>query len=166
VHRTNFNGTQAAINSGYSKKTAGVQASQLLNRLRLKTRIAELKAEQTKRLQMTADEVLIELSAVAKADIRKAFNADGSLLPINEIPEDIAKAIAGIDIDDLFEGIGEDREQVGFTKKVRLFNKIQALRDLGEHFGLFKGKDSAGVTIINTMGTIKINGKALELKIG
>jgi len=161
-----YNGTKAAIRSGYSQKTANEQAAQLLAKLSIQEEISRLKNEQYKRLQMSADEVLAELSLIARADARKAYNDDGTLKPINELPDEIGKAIASITVDEIFDGKGEDRELVGYTRKVKIFDKVRALGYLGEHFGMFKGENAGGVAIFTRMGAIKVGGKELKIEIG
>ena len=59
-----YNGTQAAIRSGYSEKTAGVQASRMLKDANILARVRELQAEQTARLCVTADWVVQKLVEV------------------------------------------------------------------------------------------------------
>jgi len=61
-----YNGTQAAIRAGYSKKTAHVQASELLKNPKVLARIKELQKEQTERLAITADWVVHQLVDVVK----------------------------------------------------------------------------------------------------
>lgn len=54
-----INATQAAIRAGYSEKTANRIASQLLSKLDIQERIAELKQERSQRTQIDADWVLM-----------------------------------------------------------------------------------------------------------
>lgn len=65
-----LNATQAAIRAGYSEKTANRIASELLSKLDIQEKIAELKAERAKRTEMTQDSVIQELAAVARAEIK------------------------------------------------------------------------------------------------
>ena len=81
--------------------------------------------------------VLAELLLIAKADIRDAFNEHGNLRDITDIPEHVARSISGIEIDAIYEGRGEDRTHVGFTKKVKFWPKVQALDLLGKHLKIF-----------------------------
>jgi len=161
-----YNGTQAAIRSGYSKKTANEQSAQLLAKLSIQEEVSRLKSLQYKRLQMSADEVLAELSLIARADLAQAFEPDGNLKPIHSMPDSIRRALSGIDTEELFDGQGEEREMVGFTKKIKLFDKIRALGYLGEHFGMFKGENAGGVQIFTQMGAVKVGGKELKIEIG
>lgn len=65
-----LNATQAAIRAGYSEKTAREQAAQNLSKLNIQEKIAELKAERSKRTEMTQDSVIQELAAVARAEVK------------------------------------------------------------------------------------------------
>lgn len=87
--------------------------------------------------EWAAERILHEFRQLAYSDIREAFNADGSLKSIDEIPESVARAIQSIDIDELYEGVGAERQQVGLTKKVKFWNKSDALLQLGKQLGMF-----------------------------
>lgn len=65
-----LNATQAAIRAGYSEKTANEQGAQLLAKLSIQNRIAELKAERAKRTEITQDSVIQELAEVARAEVK------------------------------------------------------------------------------------------------
>ena len=56
-----YNGTQAAIRSGYEEKSARQQASRLLAQDKILQRIVELQVEQVKRLSITQDYVVLQL---------------------------------------------------------------------------------------------------------
>lgn len=59
-----FNGTQAAIRSGYSKKTANRIASENLSKLDIQEYIKELINNRNKRTQITQDEVVADIIKV------------------------------------------------------------------------------------------------------
>lgn len=59
-----LNATQAAIRAGYSKKTANRIASQLLTKLDIQERVAELKQERCQRTKIDADWVLLSAKRV------------------------------------------------------------------------------------------------------
>lgn len=65
-----LNATQAAIRAGYSEKTANRIASELLSKLDIQEKIAELKAERSKRTEITQDSFIQELAAVARAEVK------------------------------------------------------------------------------------------------
>lgn len=127
------NGAQAAIRSGYSKKGAKEAAYDLLQEPHIKAAINELKLKQQERLEISADDILRELFTIATTNLKDAFDENGQLLPIREMPDSIAKAISGLDVyKDFTEGV-----EIGETRRVKLWDKIQALTLLGKHLKLF-----------------------------
>ena len=64
-----LNATQAAIRAGYSEKTAYSAGQRLLRNVEIQNRIAELKAERSKRTEITQDRVVKELAAMAFANV-------------------------------------------------------------------------------------------------
>lgn len=66
--------TRAAIRAGYSASTAAQQGSRLMARNDVQTYIAELKAKQSKRLEITADKVLEQYRRLAFADINDYYH--------------------------------------------------------------------------------------------
>lgn len=81
--------------------------------------------------------VLNELRAIGLADLRLAFTETGQLKDPKDWPESIARALAGVETDELFEGSGATRTKVGHTRKVKLNGKTEALKLIGQEFGLF-----------------------------
>lgn len=141
-----LNATAAAIRAGYSKKTATELGYQLLQKPHIKAKIDDLKLKRSGRTEITADIVLRELLLIAKADIAQFFKEDGSFLPLHQIPEIARRAIAGIEVDELFEGFGKDRAQIGYTKKLKFWDKTRALEMLGRHLKLFRDQVDYGLT--------------------
>ena len=84
--------------------------------------------------------ILRELKALATIDIRKAYDDDGNLLPIKDIPDDVAKALASIETDEIYEGRGVHREQIGVTRTIRFYDKLSALEKLGKTIAMFTEK--------------------------
>ena len=74
-----MNATQAAIDAGYSEKTARQQGSRLLTNVYIKAFIDELlKALEDERIAK-ADEVLKFLTAAMRGEVKDSFNLDPSL---------------------------------------------------------------------------------------
>lgn len=131
-----LNGTQAAIRAGYSKKTAGTQAEQLLKKLDVQEYIQHLIGIRSQRTQVTADMVIRELARIAFADPRKVMDwNDGgiSFRDSADLSDDDAAIISEISF---------KPGQFGTSKKIKLNDKLAALDKLGRHLNLF-GKDAA-----------------------
>lgn len=132
-----LNGTAAAIRAGYAPKAAAVKASKLLARPDVQSALQAALEQRSAKVRASAEMVLEELVRLAKVDVEALFNPDGSLKPINEIPEDARRAIAGIEIVEEFEGRGKDRKQIGWAKKVKLWDKNKSLELIGRHLKMF-----------------------------
>lgn len=125
-----FNAKQAAIRAGYSKKTAHVIASENLQRTEVQQFIAALQEKQAAKFEVTLDQVIRQYHRLAFQDIRKYYNEDGSLKPMHQLDDDAAAALAGVDVDEIWEGKGEERIKIGETKKIKRWDAVRALEGL------------------------------------
>lgn len=147
-----LNATQAAIRAGYSPKTAGAIGEKLLKKAEISADIERRKTAQLERVEVRADEVLAELKRLGLSDLRDAFDSNGHLLDVKSLPDDIAHSIAGIEVEELFEGHGEDREHIGRVKKIKLWDKNKALESLGRHLQLFIDRVKVDVDVVEAEG--------------
>ena len=130
------NATQAAIRAGYAPRNADVQGSQLLGKLGAE--IAAAQSKHLKHLDLTAEQVLRELARIGFSDIRPLFDEHDALRPVSTLDEQTAAMISSFEQDALFSGSGKDRHQIGVTKKIKLWDKVQALATLARHFKLLE----------------------------
>lgn len=132
------NGKQAAITAGWSAASAGVVACEKLKQPNIAALIAERSKSVAEQAGLNTVGVLTELRKMVHADLRQLFNADGTLKEVSEWPDDVACAVSSLEIDQLFEGKGEERKQIGFTKKLKLWDKNAAVEKAMKHLGLFE----------------------------
>lgn len=132
-----LNAAQAAIRAGYSEKTARQVGSENLSKPDIQDEITQLMSQRVDRLDLSADHVVRELMSLAFSDVGRIFAEDGTLKPLHEIPVEVRKAIAGIDVFEEFDGRGKDRKLIGHTKKVRLWDKNKAIEMLGKYLRMF-----------------------------
>lgn len=138
----NKNGTKAAIEAGYSEKTAHAKACALLKDPRVSSAILEAEDKLLAKHNMTAESVLMQLGRIVNFDIRKLYNPDGTLKSIHELDEDTALAISSFEIDEeKSEGV-----TIGFTRKVKGHDKNKAIDSAMRHFGLFEKDNSLKLT--------------------
>lgn len=135
---TDFNATQAAIRAGYASKYAARVAYKMLLQPHIQEAVNREITARAKRTHITQDRVLRELAAVAFFDPRKLFAPDGSPLPINELDDATAAALGGLDVQEMFEGTGENRVFVGYVKKYKVTDKNTALGNAMKHLGMLK----------------------------
>lgn len=81
--------------------------------------------------------ILSELRAIGMVDLRRAYDEKGNLLPISQMPADVARVIAGFEVDDITIGKGDDAQTIGQTKKIKLWDKLRALELLGKNLRMF-----------------------------
>lgn len=132
------NGTRAAIAVGYSPKAAASEGSRLLTNAKVSVIVGRLLAQQAERADVTAERIINGLRQCAFFDPRKFFNADGSLKQVNELDDDTASAIAGIEVEKLYEHFGSGKaKQIGTVTKIKFTDRQRALELLGKHFKLY-----------------------------
>lgn len=133
-----LNATQAYIRAGYEARgnSAEVNASRLLSNAKVQRLIRKAQREQAKKLDVSVENILRELARIAFSDPRKMFNLDGTMKHPTEWNDDMAAAISGFDVVEMFEGSGEDKAKTGLLKKVRLWNKCEAADKLAQHLGI------------------------------
>ena len=132
-----LNATQAAIRAGYSAKTAKEQATRLLSNVHIAAEIAKGRAARSERTGITAERILAELARVAFFDVRKALNPDGTMKPLDQLDDDTAAAIAGLDLAEICDAEGAP---IGVLKKIKIADKLTALDKLARHLGLLQDK--------------------------
>jgi phage terminase small subunit len=131
-----MNSTQAATRAGYSARTANEQGARLLANVSVQGYINELRKKLSKKLEITQERVLKEYARIGFSDIRGYYNEDGSLKKITDLDDDAAAAIAGVEVDELWEPDGDGgRKQVGETKKVKRWDKRAALDSICKVLG-------------------------------
>jgi phage terminase small subunit len=131
------NGTQAAIRAGYSAKTAGALAYQLFKNIYIKGRVNQLISAELGNIDATAARIKRELTNLAFINIADAYDQNGALKPFEDMPVELQRAILAVESEELFDGQGKNREQIGYTKRIKLTDKLKALEMLGRHQKMF-----------------------------
>lgn len=132
-----LNQAAAALRAGYTEKDAGREGCILLKKTHVIALVEQLKARQYKRLDVKADNVLLELGRIGFVDPAGLFGLDGVMLPFNEIPEDIRRAISSVEVHTEYLGTGKNRKEWGRVLKIKFWSKVDALEALGKHFKLW-----------------------------
>lgn len=131
------NATQAAVRAGYAARSAHAIAHKLLKLDDVAAIVNGEKQRVLKAHRRSVDATLEEIDHIAHSDIRAILNEDGTMKPPAEWPEDIARAVASIEVFEEFAGKGDDRQLIGHTKKVKLWSKPDGLRMKGQTQKLF-----------------------------
>ncbi|TKU63357.1 terminase small subunit [Citrobacter sp. wls711] len=150
------NQTQAAINAGFSHKTAAVKASAMMRDERIQKRIAELMEERNKRLRVSADYVLLRLVEIDQMDVLDILDDDGGLRPISQWPKVWRTSISAVDINRIRMAMKDDEEDIESTlQKIKWPDKVKNLELIGKHVDVNAFKErlevSGTVTIADRM---------------
>lgn len=120
-----YNGTKAAERAGYEGRSSRQQASRLLSQDDVQARIAELQAEQVKRLSITQDYVVLQL-----LDTYKSCREESPVLKY-----------------DPSTGEMEETGMYQFDSK----GALRALELLGKHLGMYNPKAAPAARTGNLM---------------
>lgn len=150
--------SQAVVECGWKGTQPRTKAARLMALPHVREYVKKLEDDALATAGITRAQIAQELGRIAFADPRKILNGEGGMKPLNEIDNDTAAAIAGLDVEELFEGRGEDREQIGVVRKVKLWNKREALSELAAIAGMKRSEQQnaqpvgPGLTVIVQQG--------------
>jgi phage terminase small subunit len=131
-----LNGTQAAIRAGYSQKTAGQQAEQLLKKAQMIAALQCERASLAQGLEITPERVLQEYARLAFVDMRDlaTWGAHGVTFRASDtLSQDAARAVSEVSEETRY--FGEDKV---VNKRIKTYDKKGALDSLARHLDLFK----------------------------
>jgi phage terminase small subunit len=131
-----LNATQAAIRAGYSASAAKVTASRLLTDANVASAISDLRSKLSRKLELTAENVLSELAKIGFANMADFYQRDerGNLVVDVDTLTDPVKAAAVVQMD--VQTSADGTQMI----KLKLGDKKGALIELGKHLGLFNDK--------------------------
>lgn len=136
-----LNASAAARRAGYSKKTAGAQAFELLKKLEIQAEIQKGLEQRAKRTEVTQDRVVNELARIGFSDLREVADWDetgSKWKSSDELSDDAAASIK-----DIKYTVERRRDRNGDTidtvnAHMQMHDKKGALELLGRHLGIFK----------------------------
>lgn len=139
---TKGNGVEAARLAGYkgSTKVLAQVAYENLRKPEIAAAVSAAEERRRARVEITADDVLRELLTFARADIGQAYDEHGRLLAMKDIPEDVRRAISGVETFEEFSGHGEERIASGQVRKVKFWDKPKGLELLGKYLKMWTEK--------------------------
>lgn len=129
-----LNASAAARRAGYSARRADQQGLENLRKPEIATAIAAGRAALSERTGSTSERIAQELARLALFDVRRLVREDGTPLPLTELDEDTARAIAGIDV----VAVGNAELGVGQVLKFKLADKGANLERLAKLLGYFE----------------------------
>lgn len=133
------NATKAAEDAGYSPKTAAAIGCENLRKPKIAAAIRKAAEERSKRIQITADQVQLQLARISLADIRDLFtwNAECvAFVPSIDLTDDQAAAIQSVEAETLHYTDKDGGRTTKIKLKLRTEPKVRALELLAKRFGM------------------------------
>ena len=96
-----------------------------------------MRAENAKVVQASKEAWLQQVERCAFFDVRRLFGQDGRPLDISTLTLEDAASISAFEVTEEFSGRAEARQFIGYTKKVKLCDKLKALELFGKATGYY-----------------------------
>jgi phage terminase small subunit len=129
-----LNATAAYKRAGYVAKghAAEANAARLLRNAEVEAEIAHRSKKTAEKYELTQELVIRSIVQELAFDPAKLYGADGKLLPITELPEDVRMALTSVE----FEQHGSPDAPV-FVRKVKWSQRQGAREQAMKHLGMF-----------------------------
>ena len=141
-----LNATQAAIRAGYKGNNPRNIGAENLTKPYIAAAIQEAMDKRSERTKIDADWVLNHNAEMLEADIADIIDDNGSYLPILQWPKIWRQMLAGIDVQELFEGSGSSKRKIGNVLKIRFIDRLKALELIGKHVNIQAYRDKIDMT--------------------
>ena len=128
---------EAYSTSNMKAESINRKAFQLFNEVKITARIDFLCQEIQQDNKATISEVLNTLSDMLRFDISELYDSNGNLKNIHSIPKKSRLMISQLEIDEIYV----KNESIGQVKKIKVFDKMQAVEKFMKYFGAY-GKDN------------------------
>lgn len=137
------NQTQAAIDAGYSEKTAHNMGCRLMKNPKIKAFIEKVHKQDRKKFEVDRYEVLEHLVACVTRDGKDFVDDQGRLMidNLNDLPDRVTKAIDGIKQKRKVYSLPDGTEVEETETELKLVPKAVAIRMAMEHKGLFAAQE-------------------------
>jgi phage terminase small subunit len=149
------NGKRAAIEAGYSKKSAHVMAAKLLKHPLVKQFIGKQHREDRNHFKLTRRRIIQELAYAALRDPLDLCDENGQIIvqDLRQVPEHMRRCIDGIKVRQRKIAGGEEGVEVTEQEmEIKLSSKLGALELAMKHKGLFAATNVNNqhlVTVVN-----------------
>lgn len=142
------NGTEAFLqifphSQSWEREKVSTYASNMMARPAIRARIKELRDARTEELRreieakrVKPDRIVAELCHTAFFDPHSLFDANGNLLSVRDMPETARRAVKSVKVRQARNRNADG--EVDNIVEVTLNDKLSALRQLGEHLGMYK----------------------------
>lgn len=146
-----FNGVAAVkrVKPAMSTEVASSTAKRYLSQECVRRELTRHIRKVEEHAEVTVAMVIKELHAIATTNLKDAFYEDGTLMPIDEMPESLQKAISGMKIK------GPTKEDISYIVEIKLWEKTKALELLGKHLAMWMDKLQLSGDFVVEMGHLR-----------
>lgn len=137
---------KAALRAGYSKNNAEWIGPQLLKKPHVAKAVADKIEERNKCTGVDAQWVLKRLLQIDDMDVKDILDDNGTCLPVKCWPKVWRQFISGMDVSEVWNGFGDDKQQAGFLKKMKWPDKVKNLELIGKHVNVQAFKEQIANT--------------------
>ena len=147
------NGEQAAIEAGYTERSARVTASNLLTNTNIRERINELLRTNAAAKGVTLQQVIEEYARIAFCDLAEFITVDeGGLVipkPQNEMPKNWGRSVRKLKTKRAIREAADGSSVLVYDDmEIELWPKTDALEKLGKYLGMFaENRNPESVTV-------------------
>lgn len=133
THGENATEAYLAVKPGVQRDSAAVAGHRLLRNAKVHKAIEKRRAQIRAQFALTTDRVYQELARVSYFNPKKLVDANGKAVPLHQLDDDTAAALASVEIVETEER-GEGKDKVVVTRRVkgRPFNKPSTLREVSK----------------------------------
>lgn len=129
-----MNPAAAAREAGYKRPYQAAQ--RLLRKPEVNAILSKAVTKRAEELDINAARVLRELTYIGLLNPQEMFKEDGTMLNPRQMPEHVARAISGFEVETWIDDEGQPRSKI----KVRLCSKNNALELIARHLGMLNDK--------------------------
>ena len=135
-----MDGKAAYVKAGYKARGAAaeVNASRLLRNAKVEAAIEKAQKRVAYKAEITAERILREEMLLAFFDPVGLVNDEGTLLSLHKLPEEVRRAIVGLEVITLPVG--------GVKYKYKFSDKGRSLERISRHLALYNDKLNLGFT--------------------
>jgi hypothetical protein len=130
-----FNAAQAALKVGYTNAQSG---RQLLNNKKIRAVIGKRMNDMMNDYHSEADRIVLELENIAFANPQDILRPDGSVTPLQDLPQRTARSISRMKVSYVDGGIDANGNAITATNvDISYYDKLTALEMLMRYRGMY-----------------------------
>jgi phage terminase small subunit len=133
-----------AIYPKASPATAETNGPRLLRTAQVAAFVEERRAKVLEKAELGCEvkleRILLELHRILDIDPLAIWDDQLTLKRLEDIPQDLRRAIASMKVTEMFDGQGDERELVGYLREVKFHPKTEASNQLLRVLGAYKDK--------------------------